>query len=251
MARTGHDGEVALVIKLLLLFVFGGAKLGQFATTGLSMFVSLALYASLWGWRYAAGFIVLLFIHEMGHVIAARQRGIVVGLPAFIPFMGAFIALRDAPPDVETEAHVAIVGPLLGSVAAFLFYFVGVWGEDRLFLAIAYAGFILNLFNLLPISPLDGGRITAVMGPRVWLLGAPLLLALFYYHPSPMLLIVALLAAPQLWKAFRYNPLAPENVAYYAIPAAKKLEYGVMYLGLVLALAVMAYEVHAMLEPVR
>ena len=231
-------------MKTLLLLLFSGAKLGKLATTGLSMLVSLVVYATIWGWRYAAGFIACLFVHEIGHVIAARQRGLAVSAPAFIPFMGAFITMRDAPPDVETEAHVAIGGPLLGSVAAFGFYFVGDWSNDRLLLAIAYSAFVLNLFNLLPISPLDGGRITAVLGPRTWLVGAPLLLGMFLYWPSPMLLIVAILAAPQLWKAWKHDPMAPENQAYYAISTEKKLEYGVMYLGLVIALAVMAYEVH-------
>lgn len=237
------------MIKALLFLLFGGLKFGKLATTGLSMLVSLVLYAGIWGWRYAAGFMVCLFVHEMGHVIAARQRGLAVSAPAFIPFMGAFITLRDAPPDVETEAHVAIGGPLLGAVAAFLFYFAGDRGNDPLLLAIAYSGFVLNLFNLLPVSPLDGGRITAVLGPRVWLLGVPLMLAMLWYRPSPVLFLIAILAAPQVLKAIRYDPSAPENRAYYAIPASKKLEYGVMYLGLAAALAIMAFEVHGTLEP--
>jgi Zn-dependent protease len=232
------------MIRVVLLLLFGGLKGAKLGTTGLSMLVSLALYASIWGWRYAAGFLACLFIHEMGHVIAAQQRGLAVSAPAFIPFMGAFITMREAPPDVETEAHVAIGGPLLGSVAAFGFYFAGDWGGDRLLLAIAYSGFVLNLFNLLPISPLDGGRIVAVLGPRMWLVGVPLLAVLFIYRPSPMLLVVAVLAAPQVLKALRYNRNAPENRAYYTIPAAKKLEYGVTYLGLVVTLAIMAYQVH-------
>jgi Zn-dependent protease len=236
------------VIKILLL-LFGGLKAGKLATTGLSMLVSLVVYASIWGWRYAAGFIACLFIHEMGHVIAARQRGLAVSAPAFIPFMGAFITMRDAPKDVETEAHVAIGGPLLGSVAAFGFWFAGDRSNDHLLMAIAYSGFVLNLFNLLPISPLDGGRISAVLGPRSWLIGVPLLVAMFLWRPSPMLLFIAILAAPQVMKALRYDPSAPENRAYYAIPTGKKLEYGVMYIGLVIALAVMAYEVHDRLQP--
>jgi Zn-dependent protease len=231
------------VIKLVFLLL-GTLKFAKLGTTGLSMLISLGVYASIWGWRYAAGFLALLFLHEMGHVLAARDRGLAVSAPAFIPFLGAFIVLRDTPPDVETEAHVAIGGPLLGTVAAFGFYFAGDWSDDRLLLAIAYAGFVLNLFNLLPISPLDGGRVTAVLGPRVWLLGVPVLLALLLYWPSPVLFVVAILAAPQVMRAWRYNPAAPENRVYYTIPLAKKLEYGVMYLGLVVALGVMALNVH-------
>lgn len=235
----------------LLFLLFAGLKGAKLGTTGLSMLISLVFYATIWGWRYAAGFIACLFIHEMGHVIAAQQRGLAVSAPAFIPFMGAFITMRDMPPDAETEAHVAIGGPLLGSVAAFGFYFAGTWGDDKLMLAIAYSGFVLNLFNLLPISPLDGGRIVSVLGPRMWLLGAPLLIAMFLYRPSPILILVAILAAPRLLEALRYDPNAPQNRAYYTVPAAKKLEYGVMYLGLIAALAIMAYEVHDTLAYIR
>jgi Zn-dependent protease len=184
----------------------------------------------------------------MGHVIAARQRGLAVSAPAFIPFMGAFITMRHLPPDVETEAHVAIGGPLLGTLAAFGFWFAGQQTGESLYLAIAYSGFFLNLFNLLPISPLDGGRITAVLGPRIWFLGAPLMIALLAWRPSPVLVLILIMSVPQLMKAWRYDRNAPENRAYYGIPAAKKLEYGVMYLGLAGTLAIMTYEVHEALS---
>jgi Zn-dependent protease len=233
----------------LLLLAFGALKFGKIALTGGTMLLSLVVYASIWGWRYAAGFIVCLFIHEMGHVIAARQRGLDVSAPAFIPFMGAFITLRGRPEDVETEAHVAIGGPLLGSLAGFGFWFAGQQTGDPLYLAIAYSAFFLNLFNLLPVSPLDGGRITAVLGPRIWLLGAPLMVGLLLWRPSPVLVVILIMAIPQLMKAWRYDPNAPENIAYYGIPPAKKAEYAIMYLGLAGALAVMCYEVHQALSP--
>jgi Zn-dependent protease len=145
----------------------------------------------------------------MGHYIAARQRGLNVGAPAFVPFVGAWIALEDLPVDVETEAYVAIAGPVVGTIAALAVY---LWARSEgscLLLAISYSGLFLNLFNLLPISPLDGGRVTAVLSPRIWLLGAPVLLALMLFRPSPMLLIVIVLAAPQLMKAWRYDPRRP------------------------------------------
>ena len=95
-APTVSPGQ-RYMIKPLLLLLFGGLKGAKLGTAGLSMLVSLALYARVWGWRYAAGFIASMFIHEMGHVIAARQRGLPVSAPAFIPFMGAFVTLRVAP----------------------------------------------------------------------------------------------------------------------------------------------------------
>lgn len=213
------------------------------------MLLSLAVYATIWGCRYAAGFIALLFAHEMGHYFAARQRGLDVGAPAFIPFVGAWIALKDKPIDVETEAFVAIAGPVVGTVAALAAYLWARSEDSGLLLAISYAGLFLNLFNLLPISPLDGGRVTAVLSPRIWFVGVPILVALMLYRPSPMLLIVAILAAPQLISAWRYDPRAPENIAYYGVPLQTKLEFGSAYLALAALLAVMTYDVHEMLGP--
>jgi len=232
----------------LLLLVLSGLKWGKLATTGGTMVLSLAIYAAIWGWPYAAGFVLLLFAHEMGHFVAARQCGLDVGAPTFIPFVGAWIALKDQPLDVRTEAYVAVAGPLVGTVAAVAVYLWSRWTGSTLLLAIAYAGLFLNLFNLLPVSPLDGGRITAIISPRVWLLGAPIMLAMLLYRPSPVLAIVAIIAIPQLIKAWRYDPKAPENVAYYGVALQTKLEYGGLYLALTAYLAVMTYEVHEMLD---
>jgi Zn-dependent protease len=234
-------------VKALVFLLLSGLKWGKLATTGGTMLLSLAVYATIWGWPYAAGFVVLLFAHEMGHFVAARQRGLDVGAPTFIPFIGAWINLKDQPHDVETEAYVAVAGPLVGTVAAVAVYLWGRSMDSDLLLAIAYAGLFLNLFNLLPLSPLDGGRITAIISPRVWLIGAPLMLAVLIYRPSPVLLIVAILAVPQLVKAWRYDPKAPENLAYYGVPLQTKLEYGGLYLGLTAYLCVMSFEVHEML----
>lgn len=232
----------------LLFLLLATLKWGKIATTGGTMLLSLAIYAMIWGWPYAAGVVVLLFVHEMGHFIAARQCGLNVGAPTFIPFLGAWIELKDQPLDVRTEAYIAFAGPLVGTVGAVAFYLWGRWTDNTLLLAIAYAGLFLNLFNLIPISPFDGGRITAILSPRVWLLGAPLMLVLMLYRPSPILFIVAILAFPQLLKAWNYDPKAPENVAYYDVPLQAKLEYGGLYLALTAYLGVMTYEVHEMLS---
>ena len=109
-------------MKALFLLLFSGLKWGKLAASGGSMLLSLVVYATIWGWRFAAGFIALLFAHEMGHYVAARQRGLDVGAPAFIPFVGAWIALKDQPVDVETEAYVAIAGPVVGTIAALAVY---------------------------------------------------------------------------------------------------------------------------------
>jgi Zn-dependent protease len=234
----------------LVLLLLSGLKWGKLATTGGTMLLSLAVYATIWGWPYAAGFIALMFAHEMGHYVAARQCGLNVTAPAFIPFVGAWINLKEQPRDVRTEAYVAVAGPLVGTVSAVAIYLWSRWTGSTLLLAIAYAGLFLNLFNLLPVSPLDGGRITAIISPRVWLIGAPVMLAVLLYRPSPVLAIIAIIAFPQLIKAWKYDPKAPENLAYYGVPLQTKLEYGGLYLALTAYLGVMTFEVHEMLGSV-
>ena len=238
------------MVKLLLLLLSAG-KLGKLLTTGGTMLLSVAAYALVFGWRYAAGFVALIFVHEMGHWLAARQRGLKVGAPTFIPFVGAWIELKDQPHDAETEAWIGFAGPLLGSLAALACYFAARETGSRLMLALSYAGFFLNLFNLIPLSPFDGGRITAVLSPRIWLLGVPVLAALFFWRPSPLLVLMALLAAPQVLKAWRFDPHAPENRDYYAVSGETRLTYALCYIGLLAFLAVMAHDTHEMLGALR
>jgi Zn-dependent protease len=237
------------MLKLLAGLLAAG-KLGKVLITGGTMLLSVFAYALFFGWWYAVGFVLLIFIHEMGHFIAARQRGLDVGAPTFIPFVGAWIALKDMPHDVETEAYIGVAGPLAGTAGALACYFFARTYDSNLLLALSYAGFFINLFNLIPLSPFDGGRITAVLSPRVWLVGVPILVALFFWRPSPMLILVALLAVPHVWKAFTYDAAAPENVAYYSVSAETKLTYGALYVGLAAYLAVMSYDVHEMLSAV-
>jgi Zn-dependent protease len=237
-------------MKLLLALLTAG-KLGKLLLSGGSMLLSVVAYAWTFGWPYAVGFVALIFVHEMGHYLAARQRGLNVGLPTFLPFVGAWIELKDQPHDAETEAWVGFAGPLLGSIAALGCYALARDQDSKLLLALAYAGFFLNLFNLIPLSPFDGGRITAVLSPRIWLLGVPLLVGLFLWRPSPMLVIMAVLAAPQVMKAWKYDPDLPENQAYYAASGETRLTYAVYYLGLLSFLAIMAHDTHEMLASVR
>jgi Zn-dependent protease len=235
----------------LAALLFTAFKFGKIAMTGSTMLLALAVYSSIYGWRYAAGFVLLIFAHEMGHYLAAKQCGLDVGAPTFIPFVGAWIQLKEQPMNVETEAYVAAAGPFIGSIAATGVYF---WARETgspLLLAIAYSGFFLNFFNLLPLSPLDGGRITAILSPRIWLLGAPMMLALMLYRPSPLLVLIAIMAVPSLQRAWKYDAKAPENVAYYGVPMALKIEYGCFYLGLAAFLAIMTQSVYGMLNGAR
>jgi Zn-dependent protease len=228
--------------------LFALFKFGKIGGTVITMIVSLAVYAQMFGWPYAAGFIGMMFVHEMGHFIAAKQRGLAVSAPTFIPFVGAWIQLKDQPMNVETEAYVASAGPALGTAAATVAFFWGRHVESDLWVAIAYGGFFLNFFNLIPLSPLDGGRMTAILTPRVWFIGVPLMLALMLYRPSPLLFLIAIAAIPALRHAWNYDPKAPENRAYYNASGETRLQYGFFYLGLAAYLALMTDLAHQILQ---
>lgn len=236
------------MIKLLVL-LFSALKLGKILTVVGTMAISVVAYSFVFGWWYAVGFVLLILVHEMGHYLAARHRGLNVGVPTFIPFVGAWIQLKEQPMNAETEAYVGFAGPLIGTVGALVCYFLARHYDNSLLLALSYSGFFINLFNLIPISPFDGGRITSVLSPRIWFFGVPILLAMFLWRPSPMLIVVALLAVPQLGRAIRYNPNLPENAAYYGTSTETKVTYGLYYLALAAFLAVMSYDVHQMLGP--
>lgn len=236
------------MIKTLLLLLSAG-KLGKVLLTSGTMLLSILTYSLVYGWRYAVGLVGLIFFHEMGHFLAARQRGLDVGAPTFIPFVGAWIQLKDLPHDVETEAYIGIAGPVIGSLAALLCYWTGLAQSSNLLLALAFSGFMINLFNLIPLAPLDGGRITAIVSPKLWLLGAPILVGIFLWRPSPLLVVIAVLAAPQLLRAFSNREPDEAQKRYYNVPLRTRLEYGAWYLGLAGLLAVLAYEVHLKLQP--
>jgi Zn-dependent protease len=236
------------MIKIIALLLTS-AKFGKLLLVVGSMALSIAAYSLVFGWVYAAGFVALIFIHEMGHFLAARQKGLAVGAPVFIPFFGAWIALKETPMNVETEAYVAMAGPLMGTAGALLCYVLARQYDSRLLLALSYSGFFLNLFNLIPLAPFDGGRVTSILSPRIWLVGVPILIGLFLWKASPLLVVMAIMAAPQVMKALKHDPSDAASAAYYSASAETKTTYAVLYLGLAAFLAVMSYDVHNMLGP--
>jgi len=147
-----------------------------------SMIFAFGVYAWAYGWQFAAGIIILIFIHEMGHLLAARLVGLKVSLPLFIPFLGASILLKEMPRNSWIEAIVGIGGPLLGSlgaVGAMALYFLN---GNPLFLILGYFGCFLNLFNLVPIIPLDGGRIVSAISPWLWVVGLLVIVPYLIYR---------------------------------------------------------------------
>ncbi len=224
-----------------LLLLLGSVKFGKVLLSAGSMVLSVGVYAWMYGWPFAVGFVALILVHELGHYVAARRRGLAVGLPTFVPFFGAWVELKDLPHDAETEAYVGLAGPLVGTLGALACFYAARGLDSRLLLALAYSGFLINLLNLIPLKPFDGGRITVAISPRIWLLGVPMLIALFIVRPSPMLVAMSILALPYALKAWR-GPATDAERAYEAVPAETRLGYGIAYLGLAAFLAIMCNE---------
>jgi len=208
-----------------------------------SMLVSAAVYVWIGGWWFGIGLVVLLFVHEMGHVIEAKRQGLAVSAPMFIPFLGAMITMRDMPQDAWREAKVGIAGPLLGSAGALALYLAGVAYDSRPLKAIAFLGFLINLFNLLPASPLDGGRIAAALHPAMWFLGVFGLLALVIVRPNPILILILILAASEVWHRWKLRRI-PEIQAYYKVAPHRRLVMGVLYFGLAALLVLGMHATH-------
>jgi Zn-dependent protease len=200
------------------------------------MLVSIAAYQLIFGWLFAVGFVLLLLLHELGHVFQLRREGIKASAPMFIPFLGAVISAKSMGDDAAAEARVGLAGPILGSIATLIP--LGIWlatGSD-FWRALAFVGFFLNLFNLLPVVPLDGGRAMAALSPWVWLVGFAGLLAMVFLFPNPILVLIVVLGGMETWRRWRARN-TPEGRAYHRIPTRTRVLVAAIYLLLIAALA--------------
>lgn len=245
LKRLGKKFGGPAVAVLLLLAKFGVKLKGlllllpklKFLTTSASMLVSIAAYSLFWGWKFAAGFVLLMLVHEMGHVIQLRREGIKASAPMFIPFLGAMIASKSLGGNATAEARVGLAGPVLGSIgAAALLPIAAATGSD-FWTALAFTGFFLNLFNLLPVVPLDGGRAMAALSPWMWFVGFAGLVAMVFIFPNPILLLILLFGGMETWRRFKARN-DPESQAYYKVKPANRALIAVTYVGLAIALAI-------------
>jgi len=219
-------GAVLLLPKLKLL------------TTAGTALVSVAAYSLFWGWTFALGFVVLLFVHEMGHVIALRREGLQASAPMFVPFLGAVIAAKSLGENALAEARVGLAGPILGTVGSAVCLIIGETTNSDLFRALAYVGFFLNLFNLLPVVPLDGGRAMAAMAPWMWFLGFGALVAMLLIVPNPILLIIVFFGGLETWRRWKLRKTRSlQQAAYYRVSPRNRLLVGLVYIGLIAVLA--------------
>jgi Zn-dependent protease len=220
-------GFVIWKLKAVALAVF---KFKLFTVAG-SMLVSLAAWTLLYPWQVALGFVLLIFVHEMGHVLEARRQGLPVSAPLFIPFLGAFITMKEMPHNVWREAQVALAGPIIGSLGAAAVWLAAEALDSEVLMVIAYIGFFVNLFNLLPIVPLDGGRAAAAIHPALWLVGLAALAVMVFLSPNPILILILVIGGLQLWSRWRERG-SEEAREYYEIAGWQRLAVGVTYVGL-------------------
>jgi Zn-dependent protease len=224
-----------MILKFLTKLKF----LLPFLKTGGTMILSIGVYAMAWGWQFAVGFVLLIFVHECGHLLAAKRIGLKVGAPVFIPFMGALIALKEAPRNAWIESQVGIGGPILGAVGAGVCELIYLATGNMLFRALAYTGFFLNLFNLAPIGFLDGGRIVTALSPWLWLVGFPVMVALLIMHFNFIVLLILIMSLPRLYFLFRQKSESERR--YFEVTPAQRWIMGTMYFGLI-ALLVLGME---------
>jgi Zn-dependent protease len=251
--RGGGSGLRKLLIPLgaaALLLLKLGAKLKFLVLpvlkffplllkTGGTMLITIWAYAVMWGLWFAVGFVALILVHECGHLWAARRVGLRVGAPVFIPFMGAFIALKEAPRNAWIEAQVGIGGPLLGTAGAVACEGLYLATGEPLFHALAYTGCFLNLFNLAPVGFLDGGRIATALSPWLWLVGLGVIGVMLVHsvragHPNVILFVILVLSLPRLRFLFRRK--TDEERRYFEVTPAQRWVMAALYFGLIAGL---------------
>lgn len=234
---------IAFLAKLKAILLFAG-QFKLLVTAG-SMAVSVAAYASIWGFSFALGFVVLLLVHEMGHVIALRREGLRASAPMFIPFLGAVISTRSLGDDALAEARVGLAGPILGSIGSGACLLIWQLSGHAYWEALGFTGLFLNLFNLLPVVPLDGGRAMAAMSPWMWIVGFAGMVGLAVAFPNPIIFIIVIFAAIETWRRLRrLRAGGVADNAYYRVAPRHRALVGAVYLALVVLLVIGMHATH-------
>jgi Zn-dependent protease len=226
---------VGLLLAKFKFLLFALLKI-KFVGTALTMLVSIGAYALLFPVWFAVGFVVLIWVHEMGHVLQLKREGIKASAPMFIPFLGAFVAMKEMPKNALAEARVGLAGPVLGTLGGLAVLGLYAWTQNPLFLGLAYFNFLINLFNLAPMLPLDGGRAMGAMSPVFSLLGLVVMVGMFFV--APIMVFIALFGLPEVWHRWKTRN-TPEGRAYNDIPAGSRALVGIAYVGLIVLLGLL------------
>ena len=236
--------------KARLLFVnpFKGFGAMQYAVAGGSFVVTIAAYATKWPLAVVVGFVVITLIHEVGHAVAIRAKGLRAGYMVFIPFIGGAVSLKDQPHSVYDDAIIGLAGPAAGTASSLICLQVYKWTDDPLWLLIAFMGFFLNLLNLVPIGMLDGGRISAAVSKWMWVIGGGAVVYKVIQQPNPLIILIAVLAAFQVYASLNREKTDPH---YYEIPGAQRAAIAALYFALVIFLGHQTWMTYSRLELLR
>ncbi len=203
LTKLGPVGVLLWKFKTLALIALTKGKLVLLGLTKLSTFASMlaffAVYWGLYGWRFALGFVLSIYIHEMGHVIALRKYGIAATSPMFIPFVGAMVRLKQYPANVAEDARVGLAGPIWGLGATIVAWVSALATGHPIWYAIAHTSAWINLFNLIPIWQLDGGRGFRALTRKQRGLALGVTLVMWVITQETMLLLIALGALYRLF----------------------------------------------------
>ncbi|MDQ6802316.1 MAG: hypothetical protein M3041_15950 [Acidobacteriota bacterium] len=212
---------------------FEGFGLTQFAVAGASMALSIAAYATKAPLPLVLGFVLIVLIHEIGHAVVIRAKGLRAGMMVFIPFIGGAVTLKDQPRSAYDDAQIGLAGPIAGTFASLIVLQLFKWTNAPMYLAIAAAGFAVNLLNLLPIGMLDGGRISAAVTKWMWVFGGGALVYKVVKQPNPLMLLVLALVAFQV-----YASIAREknDKNFYDVTLTQRASIAVAYFFLVVFL---------------
>ena len=218
--------------RLLLVNPFEGFGAAQYAIAGGSMLVTVLAYATKYRLGLVVGFVLITLIHEIGHAVVIRAKGLRAGFLVFIPFIGGAVTLKDQPRSVYDDAQIGLAGPIAGTMASLLSLQIYKWTGNPLYLLIAFVGFGINLLNLLPIGMLDGGRISAAVTKWMWVFGGGFLVYKVYKQPNPLLIAILVLAAFQVYASI----LREKEDRFYEISGAQRAAVAIAYFSLVIFL---------------
>jgi len=217
--------------------------------TGGTMILSIGAYAMFWGWKWAVGFVILMLIHECGHIIVGRQFGLKVSAPVFIPFLGAAVLLKDAPRNAWMQSCVAFGGPLYGAIGGLFCHAVGLYLDLTLLVGLAYTAYFLNLWNLTPLGFLDGGKIVAALSPWLWIPGLFIILWFVLETMNPILIFILIMSIPQVISLFWSR--TEEQQRYFEVTPLQRFKVAGMYFGLIAALFAGMHVTHDQLKGIR
>jgi Zn-dependent protease len=236
-------GLAALKLKgFLLLFIerartlfvnpFEGFGAAQYAIAGGSMLVTVAAYATQFRLGLVIGFVIITFVHEVGHAIVIRAKGLRAGFMVFIPFIGGAVTLKDQPRSAYDDALIGLAGPIAGTLGSLVSLQIFKWTDSEVYLLIAAMGFILNLLNLLPIGMLDGGRISAAVTKWMWVFGGAFLVYKIVKQPNVLMIVILLLALFQVYASINRE----KEDRFYDVTIAQRAGIAVAYFSLVIFL---------------